>query len=150
MSLHDTPLLFLMMLVLGLVALGILRNYLATRNRMRLRQMIHEERLKALEKEAPLDDLTYDGNLEREFVGSSSGGNGNRAFWLRLTALCVGLVCSFVGVGMIVAFLLATDPELTKIWSVGMIPMMLGFGLLLFYVLTRELGLEKPAPTATE
>jgi hypothetical protein len=44
----------------------------------------------------------------------------------------------FGGVGMIVAFLLAWDPELKSIWPVGFIPAMIGVGLLLFYVLSRS------------
>ena len=128
--------------ILGLGALGLLRSYLVTRNRIRLREMMHQERLKAIEKETPLSDLTYDDNLDSELAAIHPRSNPKTMLWLRLTALCVGLSVALGGLGMMVAFIASWDHELRKIWSIGLIPFMVGVGLLLFYYLTRAVAKE--------
>ena len=52
--------------------------------------------------------------------------------------LGVGALIIMAGVGYVVAFLLSSDPEAAKIWSMGLIGIFFGFGFILYYFLTRQ------------
>ena len=52
--------------------------------------------------------------------------------------LGVGLVVMMGGVGFLVAMMISGDRELAKLWSIGLIPIFIGFGLMLYYFLTRS------------
>ena len=107
---------------------------------LRLRQMRHRERLAAIDK----------GSLE----GQPPSGEGDPSMsnpamqwkdpatyvnWFRLTTLGLGFLLMFGGVGMLTAFIIIPDPEMQKLWSVGLIPIMAGFGLLLFAIVSSKL-----------
>ena len=130
------PVLFGLTILFGIMAFSLIKKFLDDRNRMQLREMAHQERLKALEKEVPLVEINHENALSLN--GNARTRDLKGLIWLRLSALCLGLASMFGGIGMIVAFLLAWDPELKKIWPVGFIPAMIGVGLLLFYVLSRS------------
>ena len=53
-----------------------------------------------------------------------------------LMYLGLAFLLMFGGVGLLVSFILVEDPEMRKLWSMGLIPMMTGFGLFLFWGLT--------------
>jgi len=62
-----------------------------------------------------------------------------------LLALCLGLTCFFGGAGIITALLLLTAEssdlrEMSDAWPLGLIPVFVGIGLLLFYLLSKGLG----------
>ena len=59
--------------------------------------------------------------------------------WFRITTLGLAFLLMFGGVGLLTAFIIMPDPEMQRIWSVGLIPMMAGFGLFLFAILSSKL-----------
>lgn len=102
--------------------------------RVRIRELIHDERIKALDKGIPIEDLPLDPiETESEWFASHSWTSA-----VRLSALAIGLVLSFTGVGMLVGTSLSPDSELNKIATMSLIPIMAGLGLLLFHRLTRD------------
>ena len=98
------------LLIVGLVGLGTLGRYLRESKVTRMYEMIHVERLKAMEKDIPLPDLGHDD---------------------------IGLVFLFGGVGVLAGLRWVLVPEASELWPLGFIPVMVGLGLLLFHQLTR-------------
>lgn len=131
-----------LILVLGLIGFSILRKHLDDEKRLRLRQMIHEERMAAMEKEMEVPAL--DGEIERSLLATGApappraNGSIKGLLWVRLTALCVGWFMLFAGIGMAFSFSLTVEDDVKNIWAVGFIPAMAGVGLLLFYHLSRD------------
>jgi hypothetical protein len=64
-----------------------------------------------------------------------------------LTILGLALVSFFGGAGFLPAFLLVHDPDLSRMWGVGLIPIMVSVGLFLLWLAAgRELKqLEGPS-----
>ena len=94
---------------------------------LKVRQMQHEERITALQKgiEIPLQTVPAD--------DATAPSNGSRRVWFRLTVLGLAMVFFFGGVGLLLAFRLAGEPEVHAAWSMGLIPIMVSIGLLLFW-----------------
>ena len=134
------------LLVLGLVALAIWGKHLRGAKQMQIRKIMHEERMIAMEKGIPFKDLNHEGvtrelaqmNEETRMLHSDTK---RYVMWIRLSALCFGLLFLFGGIGIGVAFPMVGDAEVREMWSVGIIPALIGIGLLLFYGLCR--GYEK-------
>jgi hypothetical protein len=130
------------LLILGLIAAGIWRRHLRDAKLLRLREMIHQERMTNMEsnpsaatKDQALDELLLE-SARREPRPSNPGA---AVMWVRLVALCIGLAGLFGGVGMAIGMYAVTaDPEITGMWSMGIIPAAIGFGLLVFYYLSRD------------
>jgi len=130
----------MVLLILGLVALGVLRRYLHNRQRLRLHEMAHRERMLAMEQGLPASDVPpgseFDAWLDEAWTDRLLDSGRDRQ-----AALALGLVMLFAGTG---ALLLAwrlpastTDAETLKLAaSLGVIPLMASFGLLLYYRLT--------------
>ena len=116
-------------------ALVIWGNHLRQKNRLHLAQILHQQKLEAMEKGLPvpsgdLADLLEPGRAPR------SAGSAITSY--RMVALLVGLLFVFAGVGMMLAFTAMDD--MVEIWSVGLIPGMAGVGLLIFYRLLRNVS----------
>jgi hypothetical protein len=132
-------------LVLGLIGASMLRRHLRESKQLRLRQIIHEERLKAMEHSTALpevDDTALIGQLLGSLdPASSSEGRGLALaiLWVRLVALCIGLASFFGGVATAAGMYLVNDPEFSNYWAMGLIPTLIGLGLLLFYAMSRSL-----------
>jgi hypothetical protein len=129
------------LLVLGLLALGILRRYLRNRQRLRLHEMAHRERMLAMEKGVPVSEVPagsdFDAWLDEAWTDRLLDGGRDRR-----VALALGLVMLFAGAGaLLLAWRLpatSTDSETLKLAaSLGLIPLLASFGLLLYYRLTR-------------
>ena len=129
------------LLFLGLLALGVLRRYLRNRQRLRLHEMAHRERMLAMEKGLPVSELPagsdFDAWLDEAWTDRLLDGGRDRR-----VALALGLVMLFAGAGaLLLAWRLpgsSTDAETLKLaTSLGLIPLMASFGLLLYYRLTR-------------
>ena len=103
--------------------------------RMRVREMLHRERMAAIEKGLPLHDLPADLLVE-------PGDDPRAAVNIERTALGAGLVLLLGGIGMVIGLLLVPETRETAgmndLASLGAIPMMVGAGLLLYYVLSRR------------
>jgi len=136
-------LLAFVVLVLGLVGSSILRRHLILARQFELRQIIHEERMRAMEKnvEPPEAD---DGALARalgDTQGPRSNGKGwlfSSVLWVRLVCLCLGLTAFFGGVGTCIGLAISTG-EPFEYWPLGLIPAFIGVGLLIFYAMSASL-----------
>ena len=135
----------LAILVLGLIGANLLRRHLREAKQLRLREIIHEERMQAMEHNAPLpdvDDAVLIGQLIEGF-GDGPGNDGRglamAVLWVRIVALCVGLASFFGGIATCVGMFLVNDPEFSDYWAMGLIPTLIGIGLLIFYVMSRSL-----------
>jgi hypothetical protein len=134
------------LLILGLIALGMLSKHLRGRKQIQIRQIIHNERMRAMEKGIPFSDLDHE-SMARELaqMNEESGNmesNTNRSVvWIRLYALCLGVLLLFGGIGIAAGFPLVGNEEFRTFWAIGFIPALMGLGLLIFYGLSR--GYEK-------
>jgi hypothetical protein len=128
-------------LVLGLIGANILRRHLYESKLIRHRQIIHQERLKAMEHNAPLpefDDAEL-ASLLRQFGSHKGGGLAGAVVWTRIVALCIGLASFFGGIGCCLGMFYSKDPEMYEYWAMGLIPVFIGFGLLVFHLLSRKM-----------
>jgi hypothetical protein len=125
----------------GVVSLTV--KYLRHRNRLKLREIVHKERMAAIEKEIPLPELpevTLEHLQDEKIWAGSIIGNHQ----MRKLALAIGLVLLFGGIGVSLTF--AALPDNFKIETFGLrggeafgiIPVMIGIGLLIYYRLTKE------------
>ena len=131
-------------LVLGLIGFSMLRVHQREAKQLRLRQIIHAERLKAMEHNATppeVDDSALIGQLfENAVHGSGNEGRGlaMAILWVRIVALCIGLASFFGGIATSVGMYMVKDPEMSDYWAMGLIPTLIGLGLLIFYVMSRS------------
>ena len=120
--------------IFGLVGFGLVRKALTDKERLQVRQMLHRERLAALEKGLPIDEIKLEDSAIPEL--GVSAGRSETVAWMRFTALFLGLAFFFGGIGMSVGFRVAPEPGFNGIWSLGLIPTLTGLGLLIFYFMT--------------
>lgn len=125
--------------IFGLIFAGLVRKSLADKERLQLREMIHRERMTAMEKGMQIDPLKLEDVTMPEMPVSSS--RGDAVTWMRFTALFLGLAFFFGGFGIALAFHIASDRGMNEMWSIGLIPALTGLGLLIFYFMT--VGYEK-------
>jgi hypothetical protein len=102
--------------------------------KLKLREMLNRERLAAIEKGVPLPEIPP---LDQDPIWLSPEAERVRTRWLRRVALLVGLLAITGGVGMCAAFYWAPDRGFHGMWTLGLIPLMAGVGLLLFCGLAR-------------
>ena len=130
------------LLILGLYVIKVLHRHLHEAKLLRLREMVHAERMAALEKELPLPDSSTQA-VETALSGASDSrlihiGSDNAGLrWVRFASLAIGLAGLFGGVGSMAGFYLLTDPDVQATWPLGLIAVFFGLGLLLFVRLTR-------------
>lgn len=114
-------------------ALAVWARHLREAKRVAVREMLHRERVAALEKGQPLPEVPAE-------TGAADG--GDPAAWIGRTALLVGLALLFAGIGFGAAFGLVPDtPEtmgMQELAPLGLLPAFTGVGLLLFYLLDRR------------
>ena len=108
--------------------------HLRSKRRVEKETLIHQERMKAMEKGIPLPefpDLSEEAKMDqfnKIFIPPSL----NPKWPLGAGALCIA-----GGSGYLVAMLLSGDSEMAKLWSMGLIGVFFGFGLFFYYFLTR-------------
>jgi hypothetical protein len=121
-------------LILGWSAVIALQDRSRSRQRLRVRELLHRERLAAIDKGIPLHDLPADLLVEPDEQVAVA-----RA---QLAALGAGLVLLLGGLGLIAALALTPDtPEMggmRDLAPMGLIPTMTGAGLLLYHMLVRR------------
>ena len=117
--------------VFGCVAILIVIWHLRSKRRMEKEAMIHQERIKAMDKGIPLPEFP-DLNEEAKMDPYNRIATVNPKWPLGVGALCI-----FGGLGFMVAMLLSGDNELWKLWSMGLIGVFFGVGMMMFYRLTR-------------
>jgi hypothetical protein len=129
-------------LILGIFALGLWSRHLRERKQNKIREIVHNERMRAMEKGVPFSDLDHAGmtrEIERmnEETRIMESKTSKSVLWIRLNALCLGLLFLFGGIGIVAGFPLVGNEEFRMFWSVGFIPVLIGLGLLIFYGLSR-------------
>jgi len=93
-------------------------QHLRATRRLRERELLHKERVLALEQGISLpDDRGPD-----TFVAPA----------LQSLALALGFLLLFLGIGLSLAFYLTSDVDDSSQWAMGVIPAMAGIGLLLY------------------
>jgi len=109
--------------------------HLRSKRRQEKMTLVHLERMKAMEKGVPLPEFP-------ELSEEAKMQQFDRIFTpTRLNPrwpIGVGAVVMMGGLGYLVAAMLSNDPDLAMTWSIGLIPMFIGFGLVLYYFLTRQ------------
>jgi hypothetical protein len=134
----------IVVLVLGLIGASMVRRHLIQAKQLRLREIIHEERVKAMEHSVELPEAN-DAQLVALLgeVGvhgpNGSGWLPKSILWARLVALCLGLAAFLGGVGTCIGMALTSGDEMSEFWAMGLIPAFIGVGLLIFYVLSATL-----------
>lgn len=126
---------FVLIAIVVLIGYGVLRQYLWARSSMKLREIAHVERMMAMEKGVSLENLSPAEGLE---AVSPFPRSADVLVWTRIVALCLGLFLLLAGTGICLAFFFAERAGLKEIWTVGLIPIFGGFGLLLFVLLSRD------------
>jgi hypothetical protein len=131
-------------LVLGLAGLSILRRHLVLARQIRLRQIIHAERMKAMEQNVELPEAS-DSELARLLGDAQAHGPNGKGWlsssmlWVRLVSLCLGLTAFFGGVGTCIGMAITPGEKMDEFWAMGLIPVFVGIGLLIFYLMSARL-----------
>ncbi|MBM3810828.1 MAG: hypothetical protein FJW20_04265 [Acidimicrobiia bacterium] len=112
--------------VFGLFALFLVSHYLSSREKERKEERIHRERMLAMDKGIPLPELPP---LPQEDLQHLSTINPK---W----TLGIGAVLAALGIGILAAMIISTT-RIQPYWTLGLIPIFLGFGCVLYYYLTR-------------
>ena len=127
--------LLIILWILGLGALAVWREHLRRRHEERLREMVHRERMLALERQVPLPEL-----LDVQERPAPAPGVDLLGWRPRQPALGCGIVAVALGGGIAAAFALSGLEELRAIWPLGLIPLLIGIGFLLVHLLERRTG----------
>ena len=126
--------LLLLLVIFGCVGYGMLKRYLLDQALVKRREMVHKERIIAMEKGLPIENL-QSGEEPLLIPGPSQE---KVLVWVRLGSLCVGLFLVLGGAGICVAFYFTSVSDLREVWTVGVIPLLVGVGLLLFFALSKS------------
>ena len=132
-------------LILGLFGAAILRRHLREAKLLRLREISHKERMMAMEHGLPAPNADADriDSLLGEGEGAGTGpdrANSTSVHWIRLAALALGLTFLSGGVGVVPGLYFQSDPEARGTWPLGLVPIFIGTGLLIFVRLSRGLA----------
>jgi hypothetical protein len=127
--------------VFGFVAVFIVIWHLRNKRRLEKLRMIHEERMKAMEKGIPLPEFP-------EFADEESGRKIGRVLaghiegkpWNPKWPLGLGALLIMGGIGTSVAMKLSAWDFHNELWAFGLIGVFLGVGFFLYYGLTRTPG----------
>lgn len=111
--------------VFGFAVVVIVVWNLRSKRKIERLKLVHEERLRAMEK-----------GLAPPELPDLGGGLGDALRPPPNWALALGLVLIAAGLGVIVAFIIS-GTDLAELWSLGFIGIFVGVGLVLFHVLTR-------------
>jgi hypothetical protein len=117
--------------VFGCAMLCIVIWSLRSKANMEKLRIAHEERMKAMEKGIPLP----------EFPDLKNGDSRIEITPIRVNPrwpLGLGAVFVLLGLGFIAAMMLSSDAELFGLWSLGLLGIFFGVGLMLYYLLTRQ------------
>ncbi len=132
-----SPLLYNLIWIFGWVLVALTIWYVRGNRRQRRLELIHAERMAAIEKGLPLPELPSYENSESRFLLAPGGlTHDGRRSNPRL-ALGAGAIFVMAGLGFCAAMFLSGDEYHKQIWPLGLIGVFLGFGLMLHYLLTR-------------
>ncbi len=127
-------LLFTLCWVFGWVLLLILIWHLKGQRRQKRMELVHKERMMAMEKGVPLPELPEFGEPPaRSALAEAVAAVRINPRW----PLGLGALSVMVGAGACLAFWLSPDPEPHKAWPFGLLGVFFGIGLFFHYFLTR-------------
>lgn len=133
------PLMFSLIWVFGWVILLLVAWHLKGLRRQRRLELLHKERMMAMEKGVPLPELPdHEDPSRRPLLAEVVGSIRVNPRW----PLGLGALCVMLGIGISTALRLSQEDYHYRVWSFGLIPVFVGFGLMLHYWLTRP-----PQPT---
>ena len=127
------PLLYKLLWVFGWAVVFLIVWYVRGARRHRRLELLHAERMAAMEKGIPMPELP-DADYHRR--RSSMHHVQANPRW----PLGAGAVLAMLGVGICLALRLSGDGYHNQIWPFGLIGVFLGGGLILHYFLTRAAG----------
>ena len=128
------PLMFSLFWVFGWVILLLVAWHLRASRRERRHERLHKERMVAMEKGIPLPELpAEDEPSRRPLVTELVGSIRINPRW----PLGIGALFVMLGIGISAALALSQEEVQYRVWSVGLIPVFFGLGLMLHYALTR-------------
>jgi len=110
----------------------IIRHQNLQRYRIRL-EMIQKERLVAMEKGIPMPELPDYDDSKPSAITSLTAHLRVSPRW----PLGLGAILIFGGAGTAIALRLSQESYHYRVWSMGLIPIAIGFGLFAHYALTR-------------
>lgn len=125
--------------VFGFAAVVLAAWHMRNKRRLEKLQIIHEERMKAMEKGIPLPEFPELEETEgKTVIGKALASNIEAKPWNPRWPLGVGALLIMGGLGTSVAMRLSEEPGFsTELWPFGLIGVFLGVGMFLFYGLTR-------------
>ena len=126
--------------IFGWVAVWYLRRRAVESRSLKLRELLHRERMAAIEKGVPLPEIPVEEEADPVWLRPEA--ERMRAAWLRRTALILGLFFLFGGLGMCAGFYWAPDRGFHGMWTLGFIPALSGLGLLIYAALATRSGIS--------
>ena len=124
--------------VFGFIAVILVAWHMRSRRRFERLQIIHEERMKAMEKGIPLPEFpALEDDETTGKIGVALSANMAPRAWNPRWPLGVGVLLIMGGTGVMVAMMLSGREPLNELWPFGLIGDFLGIGMFLFYFLTR-------------
>lgn len=129
------PLLYKLLWIFGWIAALLVIWLVRSSRKQRRLELIHAERLAAIQKGVPLPELPDYEELLHGRTRHHSPATFNPRWPLGL-----GAIFGMLGIGICLALRLSGDAYHNQIWPFGLIPVFLGLGLVLHYFLTRLPG----------
>jgi hypothetical protein len=126
--------------IFGWATIWYLRRNAVESRSLKQRELLHRERMAAIDKGVPLPEIPADEEMTPAWLRPEA--ERMRAAWLWRMALVLGLLALFTGIGMCAGFYWAPDRNFHAMWSIGMIPAMAGVGLLLYVALAPKPGAD--------
>jgi hypothetical protein len=124
--------------VFGFVAVFLVAWHLRSRRQLEKLNMIHVERMKAMEKGIPLPEFPELREDEsRAIVGRALASNIQARPWNPRWPLGAGALLIMGGLGTAVAMRMSGWEFHNELWPFGLIGVFQGVGMFLFYALTR-------------
>lgn len=129
--------------VFGWAVIWYLRRRAVESRALKLRELLHRERLAAIDKGVPLPEIPAEEEADPVWLRPEA--ERMRAAWLRRLALALGLLFLFGGLGICAGFYCASDRGFHDMWTIGIIPAMSGVGLLLYTLIATKLDVDSAA-----
>ena len=125
--------------VFGFIVVILVAWNLRNKRRLERLKIVHEERMKAMEKGVPLPEFPdLDDTETRRRIGESLAASMAPKTWNPRWPLGVGALLIMGGVGTSVAMMLSGWELHNELWPFGLIGVFLGVGMFLYYALTRD------------
>ena len=124
--------------VFGFAAVLLIAWHLRSKRRLEKLNIIHAERMKAMEKGIPLPEFPELGEDEgKALIGKALASNFASKRLNPRWPLGVGVLLIMGGLGTAVAMRMSAWAMHNELWPFGLIGVFLGIGMFLFYALTR-------------